>query len=1522
MADRFPLIVNSVSKKIEELVSGDNLDLTGNGIVVSTDTGAGKYLTSDGTTVFWGSPGDVYLTQTQTITNKTLESSIISGSLNTLSDIPNTALVNSGITVNSITIPLGGSVVTPDNNTTYVVSAQDGLSASEKIIRLTSGGNFGAGVNDDVVLAVGVPTTVPAGSNTVSLFLDRVGDKVTVSGHVVDNNTITTLNAPGGTNTSGAINFTSTGAATVSMTGSTINVDALDTDTRTKIRAGSGGTYGPSDTQQGLFTFLDGTGTVVAQGVDGSGDPTITYTSTDNVTQIRGGSTGTYTPTATGTAVTQISIEGGSALGGNTQVTQNGNTILIDSTDTNTVTKVGSDNNGSPISPVAGDFIFKQGGATTVTQSTNNSGQVEITVSSVNSDTGATLTASNGILLSSSDFRLKNASNLGGNKVLKWDDGNAQLANSIISDDGTTVTIDGDLIVEGNQTILNTSILQVEDNIIELRKGTSIVGADGGIQVNRTTDGNGVVTSYKQLQWHESGSYWRSWDGSVEQRLVTETETQVLTNKTLTNPTLTTPTLGAASATSINGLEIASTASAVLDIQSGKTVDINNDLTLKTDNTTGNTNVNFRVGGDVAFKSDTLASFASTTATQLRTLISGTTGVDDLVFQTSPVILTSLVTTSTGFALLNSGAQSIQFGGAATAIDMGSQSGTVTANGDVVVGKDLTVGTASTDLLQCNARIDVANSDILIRGGTSDPMTVGRGTSAVASNTAVGKQALLSVVSGSQNSAVGYESLLTINSGAGNTGFGHQVLRSTGVGDANTAMGRGAMLSNLSGDNNVALGANALETNTVGNANVCLGYFAGYNVAGSGNVLIGPADSGNPVNDATYSPLNPSGDRQLVIGSGTEFWVRGDSNFDVTISNDLTVNTDLTVKGDLVVNGVTTTIKSNTLEVSDKNIELAKVVSTQFTCTTADGSANISSISPTLGLIPGMVVTSNTAGVSVPNNTTIVSLSSNTAVLSNNVSGTGTPTFSAIGPSDTAADGGGIILDGTTDHTFTWSNANDSWQSSENMDLVNGKTYNIIDGSGNARQLLSLTQIGPTAGTGVVSGLGTGVTSSVLTSVGTLSSLGVSGATTLTGGLASQGSVGSNVATPITLSNDATTGDGTNPDVASLGFVSSGAQKASIRSAVYGEGWMAFHNNNDTEKMRLTSGGDLILGRSDGFFTYNDTGADNIILDVYGGTTAGNRGILSLSGRTGSDNGLLGTIWFNNANNSGASPGNTMKLAAAIQANAVTANGNSSNNSGAYLSLMTKQEAGTLQERVRITDDGHVLFSGLTTHNDSTRNVNGITLKSTAGISFQNFGANGSRNWRIRPDDLSLWGSLDFSVGTTDNDATSWPSAGTDIVLSLHKSGAVSKNKNPCLKTAANNNFGSVGSLTTNTANTGILQTSASIDKGDNGWTTTGANAYTFVCPVDGIYVVHAHVSYGIGISGRQIWVLSYTLGGGNLPLSSYVEIIDHDADEFGNYSYYDTYEFTAGTRIGMGKNGGSGTLTGQSLQWGCHLLQ
>ena len=66
---------------------------------------------------------------------------------------------------------------------------------------------------------------------------------------------------------------------------------------------------------------------------------------------------------------------------------------------------------------------------------------------------------------------------------------------------------------------------------------------------------------------------------------------------------------------------------------------------------------------------------------------------------------------------------------------------------------------------------------------------------------------------------------------------------------------------------------------------------------------------------------------------------------------------------------------------------------------------------------------------------------------------------------------GGITLKGTTDKTLNWVDATDSWTSSENINVATGKTFKV-------------------AGTDVLSGsaLGSGVTGSSLTSVGTITS--------------------------------------------------------------------------------------------------------------------------------------------------------------------------------------------------------------------------------------------------------------------------------------------------------------------------------------------------------------------------------------------------------------------------------------------------
>ena len=72
-------------------------------------------------------------------------------------------------------------------------------------------------------------------------------------------------------------------------------------------------------------------------------------------------------------------------------------------------------------------------------------------------------------------------------------------------------------------------------------------------------------------------------------------------------------------------------------------------------------------------------------------------------------------------------------------------------------------------------------------------------------------------------------------------------------------------------------------------------------------------------------------------------------------------------------------------------------------------------------------------------------------------------------PNNTTADGGGISLLGATNKLFRWLDATDSWTSSEHIDLASGKEFKIN-------------------GTSVLSGntLGSGVTGSSLTSVGTI----------------------------------------------------------------------------------------------------------------------------------------------------------------------------------------------------------------------------------------------------------------------------------------------------------------------------------------------------------------------------------------------------------------------------------------------------
>jgi hypothetical protein len=151
---------------------------------------------------------------------------------------------------------------------------------------------------------------------------------------------------------------------------------------------------------------------------------------------------------------------------------------------------------------------------------------------------------------------------------------------------------------------------------------------------------------------------------------------------------------------------------------------------------------------------------------------------------------------------------------------------------------------------------------------------------------------------------------------------------------------------------------------------------------------------------------------------------------------------------------------------------------------------SITTGSTTFALVNTTATTVNFAGdattVSIGAATGTTTINNNTVVTGNlTVNGTTTTVNSTVvtvddilielgavtTPTDITAEGGGINLLGLTNKTITWVGANTAWTSSENFDLVTGKTYKI-----NGTNVLSSTT------------LGSGVVSSSLTSVGIITS--------------------------------------------------------------------------------------------------------------------------------------------------------------------------------------------------------------------------------------------------------------------------------------------------------------------------------------------------------------------------------------------------------------------------------------------------
>ena len=257
-------------------------------------------------------------------------------------------------------------------------------------------------------------------------------------------------------------------------------------------------------------------------------------------------------------------------------------------------------------------------------------------------------------------------------------------------------------------------------------------------------------------------------------------------------------------------------------------------------------------------------------------------------------------------------------------------------------------------------------------------------------------------------------------------------------------------------DNSVALG-----TKTTGN------YVATVADSGSGNLTV--AGSGSETAAVTLD-LSDTGVAANSYGGTTAIPVLTvDAKGRITSASTASISTDLTVGGD---SGSDETISTGeTLTVSG-GTNVTTTMSTNEVSVALDDNISLASIALTGGMTVGAGLT--IAGDLVVNGTTTTINSTTLSVDDKNIE-----LGSTSNPTDASADGGGITLKGSTDHTFNWIDATDAWTSSEHMNLASGKGYMLN-------------------GTTVLSGttLGSSIVSSSLTSVGTLGSLDVTGAVT------------------------------------------------------------------------------------------------------------------------------------------------------------------------------------------------------------------------------------------------------------------------------------------------------------------------------------------------------------------------------------------------------------------------------------------
>ena len=214
-----------------------------------------------------------------------------------------------------------------------------------------------------------------------------------------------------------------------------------------------------------------------------------------------------------------------------------------------------------------------------------------------------------------------------------------------------------------------------------------------------------------------------------------------------------------------------------------------------------------------------------------------------------------------------------------------------------------------------------------------------------------------------------------------------------------------------------------------------------FDLSGLSSLRLGSigAQLGASINEfSTDATLSQNSDNKVATQKATKTYV---DNLSAIAGN-------LTIGGNLTIKGTTTSINSVTLTSKDRNIELGKVDVGNFTGDVTAGSADITNVSDTDNIAPGVAITLSSGGgtVTLASGGVVTAVVGTTVTLDQVFQGTGSAsaaTFATGGATDTTGNGGGVTVLGTTNKTIAWQSSNDKFNFNKGIELASGENFTI-----------------------------------------------------------------------------------------------------------------------------------------------------------------------------------------------------------------------------------------------------------------------------------------------------------------------------------------------------------------------------------------------------------------------------------------------------------------------------------------------